>query len=80
MKIGFRTIGIFPFNPLILPEEAFAPSTLTELPPPETNAMQNVTPFNSQQIEIDPTPETRLFSLSDEYLTTAASHTNEFVI
>ncbi|KAJ8873449.1 hypothetical protein PR048_024266 [Dryococelus australis] len=35
MKSGFKATGICPFNPLIIPEEAFAPSAATELPPPE---------------------------------------------
>ncbi|KAJ8868805.1 hypothetical protein PR048_030346 [Dryococelus australis] len=35
MKSGFKGTGIYPFNPLIIPDEAFAPSAATELPPPE---------------------------------------------
>lgn len=34
---GFKATGLFPFNPDIIPEEAFAPSTLTEKPLPEVN-------------------------------------------
>ncbi|KAJ8879395.1 hypothetical protein PR048_020003, partial [Dryococelus australis] len=35
MKSGFKATGIYPFNPLIIPDETFAPSAATELPPPE---------------------------------------------
>ncbi|KAJ8887177.1 hypothetical protein PR048_013392 [Dryococelus australis] len=35
MKSGFKTTGIYPFNPLIIPDEAFARSAATELHPPE---------------------------------------------
>ena len=44
IKSGFRATGIFPFNPLILPEETFAPGTVSELSPPETTV--NVPPVN----------------------------------
>ena len=57
MKSGFRATGIFVFYPLILPEETFALTTPTELPPPETTAIQNIPPINSKSIENDPTPE-----------------------
>ncbi|KAJ8889547.1 hypothetical protein PR048_009046 [Dryococelus australis] len=35
MKSGFKATGICPFNPLIIPGQAFAPNAATELPPPE---------------------------------------------
>ena len=49
MKSGFRATGIFPFNPLSLPEEAFAPSTNTQLPPSKTIAIQDVPSIHNQQ-------------------------------
>ena len=45
LKSGFRATGIYPFNPHIIPEEAFAPSTATEQPPPNTdNLVPRTTP------------------------------------
>ena len=51
MKSGFRANGIFPFNPSIPPEETFSQSIPTVLPPPETTAIQNVSPVNPQSLE-----------------------------
>lgn len=42
MKSGFRATGIYPFNPLVIPEEAFAPSTATENPPPGTDIVNQM--------------------------------------
>lgn len=36
---GFRATGLFPFNPDVLPDEAFAPAILTEHPPPQTSTI-----------------------------------------
>lgn len=33
---GFKATGLFPFDPQVIPEEAFAPSVLTEIPCPQT--------------------------------------------
>lgn len=41
MTSGFRATGIYPFNPNVIPQEAFASSTVTELPPPELNNHQS---------------------------------------
>ncbi|XP_063219165.1 tigger transposable element-derived protein 1-like [Bacillus rossius redtenbacheri] len=50
MKSGFKATGIFPFNPFVIPEEAFAPSIATELPPPNTKmADETVTAYALQE-------------------------------
>lgn len=36
---GFRATGLIPFNPDVLPDEAFAPAILTEHPPPQTSTI-----------------------------------------
>ncbi|XP_045509196.1 uncharacterized protein LOC123704756 isoform X3 [Colias croceus] len=45
---GFKATGLFPFNPEAIPEEAYAPSVLTEIPYPqiEDNSVQNAGPPN----------------------------------
>ena len=57
IKSGFTTTGTFPFNPLILPKEAFKLSPLSELTPPESNAIQSISPVNLQLKENDLIPE-----------------------
>ena len=74
----------FLFNPLLLPEKAFAPSTLIQLQPLETTAIPNVLRVNSQPIKNDPDPEPGPSEYddeypSDEYLTAATSTTNVFI-
>lgn len=58
MTSGFRATGIYPLNPNVIPEDAFAPSTVTELPPPELNNQQSSgLPDNNQpSTSSDPVP------------------------
>ncbi|KAF9419659.1 hypothetical protein HW555_003937, partial [Spodoptera exigua] len=40
---GFKATGLFPFDPQVIPEEAFAPSVLSEMPCPRTQEpLQNL--------------------------------------
>lgn len=39
---GFRAVGLYPFDPEVIPESAFAPSVLTERPTTE-NQILNIT-------------------------------------
>nr|CAD7590235.1 unnamed protein product [Timema genevievae] len=43
-KSGFMATVICPFSPLVIPEEAFAQSTATEQPPPNTFMVNNTAP------------------------------------
>lgn len=58
MTSGFRATGIYPLNPNVILEDAFAPSTVTELPPPELNNQQSSgLPDNNQpSTSSDPVP------------------------
>lgn len=52
---GFKATGIYPFNPLAIPEEAYAPSSITERPEPTAEINTNVTSNKqtSRQMQID---------------------------
>lgn len=47
IKSGFKATGLYPFDPTIIPEEAYKPSTASELPGPEIAATS--TPRSSPQ-------------------------------
>ncbi|CAG5039045.1 unnamed protein product [Parnassius apollo] len=48
---GFRATGLFPYDPNAIPEEAYAPSALTQLPNPR-DIEQNVSSINDSTSDI----------------------------
>ncbi|CAG9585537.1 unnamed protein product [Danaus chrysippus] len=48
---GFRATGLYPYNPDAIPEEAFAPSALSELPNPTNSENIGILPDESEEQE-----------------------------
>nr|CAD7415338.1 unnamed protein product [Timema poppensis] len=77
MTSGFRATGMYPFNPNVIPEEAFAPSTVTKLPLTELNNQQSSgLPDNNQpSTSSDPIPSCSSLDQSTTLLASVA-HTS----
>ncbi|KAJ8872307.1 hypothetical protein PR048_025911 [Dryococelus australis] len=58
MKSGLKATGIYPFNPLIIPDKAFSPSAATELPPlePATDEQDIAEQMPPESTFANPTP------------------------
>ncbi|KAJ2937607.1 hypothetical protein O0L34_g12947 [Tuta absoluta] len=58
---GFKATGLYPFNPDAIPEEAYAPSILTQRPPEQRQlTTENVGQESDQTLHTSPNPDTTL--------------------
>ncbi|KAJ2940839.1 hypothetical protein O0L34_g10097 [Tuta absoluta] len=73
---GFRATGLYPYDPSVIPDQAYAPSVLTEIPDPQLHNVSNNS-IISATAKRDKTPDSDATDYEDNFQNVSPSVLNQ---